>query len=62
MQALSKLHDWIPPFPKTMAMKIIEEELGSPIETYFSHILEEPVAATSFGQVIFDSVLGEQGS
>ncbi|XP_057476620.1 uncharacterized protein LOC130764404 [Actinidia eriantha] len=50
-KALSELHDQIPPFPKTMAMKIIEEELGSPVETYFSHISEEPVAAASFGQV-----------
>ncbi|KAL7228702.1 hypothetical protein ACSBR2_007412 [Camellia fascicularis] len=50
-KALSELHEQIPPFPRTMAMKIIEEELGSPIETYFSHISEEPVAAASFGQV-----------
>ncbi|THG07462.1 hypothetical protein TEA_003470 [Camellia sinensis var. sinensis] len=52
-KALSELHEQIPPFPRTMAMKIIEEELGSPIETYFSHISEEPVAAASFGQVAF---------
>lgn len=32
-------------------MKIIEEELGSPIETFFSYISEEHVAAASFGQV-----------
>ncbi|KAL6980378.1 hypothetical protein U1Q18_022021 [Sarracenia purpurea var. burkii] len=50
-KALSELHDQIPPFPRTMAMKIIEEELGSPVEKYFSHISEEPVAAASFGQV-----------
>ncbi|XP_052199023.1 uncharacterized protein LOC127806070 isoform X2 [Diospyros lotus] len=50
-KALSELHDQIPPFPRTTAMKIIEDELGSPVETYFSHISEEPVAAASFGQV-----------
>lgn len=32
-------------------MKIIEEELGSPAEKYFSYISPEPVAAASFGQV-----------
>ncbi|XP_057979562.1 uncharacterized protein LOC131165632 isoform X2 [Malania oleifera] len=50
-KALSELHDQIPPFPRTMAMKIIEEELGSPVETIFSYISEEPVASASFGQV-----------
>ncbi|XAR52377.1 Cadmium-transporting ATPase [Bertholletia excelsa] len=50
-KALSELHDQIPPFPRTAAMKIIEEDLGSPVETYFSHISEEPMAAASFGQV-----------
>ena len=51
LQALSELHDQIPPFPKNVAMKIIEEELGSPLESVFSYISEEPVAAASFGQV-----------
>ncbi|XP_047319768.1 uncharacterized protein slr1919 [Impatiens glandulifera] len=50
-KALSELHDQIPPFPKDLAMKIVEEELGSPAETFFSYITEEPVAAASFGQV-----------
>lgn len=34
-----------------MAMKIIKEELGSPAESLFSYISEEPEAAASFGQV-----------
>ncbi|GKU91734.1 hypothetical protein SLEP1_g5561 [Rubroshorea leprosula] len=50
-KALSELHDQIPPFPRTLAMKIVEEELGSPVESFFSHISQEPVAAASFGQV-----------
>ncbi|GAA0150599.1 hypothetical protein LIER_09510 [Lithospermum erythrorhizon] len=50
-KALSELHDQIPPFPRMEAMKIIEEELGSPAGTIFSDISEEPVAAASFGQV-----------
>lgn len=36
-------------------MEIIEDELGSHVETYFSHLSEEPVAAASFGQVDFGS-------
>ncbi|KAL5800247.1 hypothetical protein ACOSQ4_033131 [Xanthoceras sorbifolium] len=50
-KALSELHDQIPPFPRSIAMKIIEEELGSPVESFFSYISEDPVAAASFGQV-----------
>lgn len=50
-KALSELHDQIPPFPRTVAMKIIEEELGSPVEIFFSYLSPEPVAAASFGQV-----------
>ncbi|XP_077227567.1 protein kinase superfamily protein [Tasmannia lanceolata] len=50
-KALSELHDQIPPFPRAMAMEIIEAELGCPVETVFSYISEEPVAAASFGQV-----------
>lgn len=56
-KALSELHDRIPPFPRDVAMKIIEEDLGSPISTYFSYISEEPVAAASFGQVYRGSTL-----
>lgn len=51
LQALSELHDRIPPFLRAEAMKIIEEELGSPVDTYFSYVSEVPVAAASFGQV-----------
>ncbi|KAG2723534.1 hypothetical protein I3760_02G173900 [Carya illinoinensis] len=50
-KALSELHDQIPPFSRAVAMKIIEEELGSPVESFFRNISEEPVAAASFGQV-----------
>ncbi|KAK6228173.1 hypothetical protein SCA6_000513 [Theobroma cacao] len=50
-KALSELHDQIPPFPRPMAMKIIEEDLGSPVGSFFTYISKEPVAAASFGQV-----------
>ncbi|XP_008807297.3 uncharacterized protein slr1919 isoform X1 [Phoenix dactylifera] len=50
-KALSELHDKIPPFPRAVAVKIIEEELGCPVDSMFSYISDEPVAAASFGQV-----------
>ncbi|XP_071921435.1 uncharacterized protein [Coffea arabica] len=50
-KALSELHENIPSFPKVVAFKIIEEELGSPVGKFFSYISEEPIAAASFGQV-----------
>lgn len=50
-KALSELHERIPPFPTATAIKIIEEELGCPVENTFSYFSEEPVAAASFGQV-----------
>ncbi|KAK4578846.1 hypothetical protein RGQ29_028791 [Quercus rubra] len=56
-KALSELHDQIPPFPRNVAMKIIEEEFGSPVESFFSYISKEPVAAASFGQVYRGSTL-----
>ncbi|XP_020240815.1 uncharacterized protein LOC109819480 isoform X2 [Asparagus officinalis] len=50
-KALSELHDKIPPFPREVAMKTIEEEFGCPTKSIFSYLSEEPVAAASFGQV-----------
>ncbi|ERN15956.1 uncharacterized protein LOC18444254 [Amborella trichopoda] len=50
-KVLSELHEQIPPFSRIMAMKIIEEELGSPVDSVFNFISEEAVAAASFGQV-----------
>ncbi|KAG0472856.1 hypothetical protein HPP92_014713 [Vanilla planifolia] len=50
-RALSELHDKIPPFSRAVAMKIIEQELGGPVENFYSYLSEEPVAAASFGQV-----------
>lgn len=50
-KALSELHDQIPPFPRDIAMKIIEDELGAPVARLFSYISDETVGAASFGQV-----------
>jgi aarF domain-containing kinase len=45
------LQDRIPPFPTDIALDIIEEDLGVPIEMLFSEISPEPIAAASLGQV-----------
>ncbi|KAJ3691485.1 hypothetical protein LUZ61_020649 [Rhynchospora tenuis] len=50
-EALSDLHDKVPPFPRETAMKIIQSELGCPLDKKFSYISDQPVAAASFGQV-----------
>ncbi|KAJ4775547.1 Protein kinase superfamily protein [Rhynchospora pubera] len=50
-EALSDLHDKVPPFPRETAMKIIQSELGCPLDKKFSFISDQPVAAASFGQV-----------
>jgi predicted unusual protein kinase regulating ubiquinone biosynthesis (AarF/ABC1/UbiB family) len=51
-QALSDLHDKVLPFPRETAIKIIEGELGCPLDKKFSYISDQPVAAASFGQVL----------
>lgn len=50
-KALSELQDQLPPFPKSEAMQIIEDELHCSANEVFSSLSEEPVAAASFGQV-----------
>lgn len=50
-KALSELHENIAPFPRSEAMKIIEQELGCLVSDVFSYVSEETVAAASFGQV-----------
>ncbi|KAK8980370.1 hypothetical protein V6N11_061579 [Hibiscus sabdariffa] len=50
-QELAKLQDQIPPFPTHVAIKSIENELGTPISEIFADISPEPIAAASIGQV-----------
>lgn len=50
-QELSSLYDDVPPFPSEDARRIVEEELGAPIDALFSHFDDAPVGAASFGQV-----------
>lgn len=51
MNELCILQDDVPPFPNKVAFDIIEEELGQPLETVFSKISSETIAAASLGQV-----------
>lgn len=51
LETLSELQDSLPSFPHKIAMSVIEEELGGPVETVFKKISSRPVAAASLGQV-----------
>lgn len=48
---LAKLQYTAVGFPGAVARRIVEEELGGPIERYFEEWSEEPFAAASIGQV-----------
>lgn len=60
LEALSSLQDRLEAFPTSVAMAVIEEELGRPVDEVFSHITPEPVAAASLGQV-YKGVLRSTG-
>jgi len=50
---LSGLQDKLPPFPAAEARAIIEEELGGPLDRFYSSFDDTPVAAASIAQVHF---------
>lgn len=60
LDELQKLQDRLPPFPNDIAFKLIEEELGKPVDEIFEWIDPIPVAAASIGQVYY-AVLKETG-
>src|SRR5262245_65945401 len=51
VKELSKLQDSVPPFPHDEAMRIVERELGSPVDKLYAEIESRPIAAASLGQV-----------
>lgn len=48
---LVKLQDRVPPFPKEIAIRIIENELGMPLSKAFAWFDPEPLASASVAQV-----------
>lgn len=51
LDELQKLQDRLPPFENDIAFRLIEDELGKPIDEVFESIDPTPVAAASIGQV-----------
>lgn len=60
MNELCVLQDDVPAFPDAEAFRIIEDNLGRPLESAFSAISERPIAAASLGQV-YKAVLKDTG-
>lgn len=48
---LEKLLDRVPPFPHEQACKIIEQQLGMPLQQAFRHFDEKEIASASIAQV-----------
>jgi len=48
---LTKLQCGVPPFPAAEARKIVEQELGQPMNRLFSHFGQEPIGSASIAQV-----------
>lgn len=51
LEALSELQDGLDAFDSYTAFELIESQLGRPLESMYSHITSQPVAAASLGQV-----------
>lgn len=58
---LTELQDRLPPFAGSQARRIIEEDLGGPLENFFTEFEDKAVAAASIAQVHFAKTLdGEE--
>jgi ubiquinone biosynthesis protein len=51
VEELAALQDRVPPFPFSQVRRIVESELGRPLEESFEDLEPEPVAAASVAQV-----------
>ncbi|TGG77481.1 MAG: AarF/ABC1/UbiB kinase family protein [Aphanocapsa feldmannii 277cV] len=51
LEALSRLQDDLPAFPREAALQTIEAELGQPADKLFHSFPDQPVASASLGQV-----------
>jgi predicted unusual protein kinase regulating ubiquinone biosynthesis (AarF/ABC1/UbiB family) len=51
LEELAQLQDDVPPEPFTAILKVIEEELGAPVNTIFAYIDPVPAGSASLGQV-----------
>lgn len=51
LSEIGKLQDQVPPDPADAVIKVIEAELGRPVDEVFQDFQREPVAAASLGQV-----------
>jgi ubiquinone biosynthesis protein len=48
---LARLQDQVPPFPSSDAQRIVEAELGAPVDSLFERFDREPMASASVAQV-----------
>ncbi len=55
---LTNLQDNLPPFEHKIALKIVEKELGSPVNILFDEFPNKPIASASLGQVYKAKVNG----
>ncbi len=51
VEALARLQDQVPSFPTSIAIAIIEQELGQSLGTMYCEFEPKPIAAASLGQV-----------
>ena len=51
LEALSRLHDGVDPFPAAQARARFEEEVGARVSTAFAEFEDRPMATASIGQV-----------